>query len=237
MLAIPALDLRDGHVVQLIGGDYAHESIRLERPRDVAREWSNHGFHRLHIVDLDAATARGSNRQVVRDLLADSVCPMQVGGGIRTDDDIRALVDDGADWVIVGTRALEEPAWLEETAAAFPGRLIVAADVRERNVVTRGWSRQLRRTILDVVDDINGLPLGGLLVTAVHREGLLQGTDLPLMEDVAEASAWPVYASGGIATMADLRALDERGIAGVVIGMALYTGTLDPRIVAEEFAQ
>jgi phosphoribosylformimino-5-aminoimidazole carboxamide ribonucleotide (ProFAR) isomerase len=143
----------------------------------------------------------------------------------------------GADWVIVGTRALEEPAWLEETAAAFPGRLIVAADVRERNVVTRGWSRQLRRTILDVVDDMNGLALGGLLVTAVHREGLLQGTDLPLMEDVAEASAWPVYASGGIATMADLRALDERGIAGVVIGMALYTGTLDPRLVAEEFAQ
>ena len=237
MLAIPALDLRDGYVVQLIGGDYAHESIRLERPRDVAREWSNHGFHRLHIVDLDAATARGSNRQVVRDLLADNVCPMQVGGGVRTEDDIRALVDDGADWVIVGTRALEEPAWLEEAAAAFPGRLIVAADVRERNVVTRGWSRQLRRTILDVVDDMSGLALGGLLVTAVHREGLLQGTDLPLMEDVAEASAWPVYASGGIATMADLRALDERGIAGVVIGMALYTGTLDPRIVAEEFAQ
>ncbi len=237
MLAIPALDLRDGHVVQLIGGDYAHESIRLERPRDVARDWSNHGFHRLHIVDLDAATARGSNRQVVHDLLSDNVCPMQVGGGVRTDDDIRALVEDGADWVIVGTRALEEPAWLEETAAAFPGRLIVAADVRERNVVTRGWSRQLRRTILDVVDDMNGLALGGLLVTAVHREGLLQGTDLPLMEDVAEASAWPVYASGGIATMADLRALDERGIAGVVIGMALYTGTLDPRIVAEEFAQ
>ena len=237
MLAIPALDLRDGHVVQLIGGDYAHESIRLERPRDVARDWSNHGFHRLHIVDLDAATARGSNRQVVHDLLSDNVCPMQVGGGVRTDDDIRALVDDGADWVIVGTRALEEPAWLEETAAAFPGRLIVAADVRERNVVTRGWSRQLRRTILDVVDDMNGLALGGLLVTAVHREGLLQGTDLPLMEDVAEASAWPVYASGGIATMADLRALEERGIAGVVIGMALYTGTLDPRIVAEEFAQ
>ena len=237
MLAIPALDLRDGHVVQLIGGDYAHESIRLERPRDVARDWSNHGFHRLHIVDLDAATARGSNRQVVHDLLSDNVCPMQVGGGVRTDDDIRALVEDGADWVIVGTRALEEPAWLEETAAAFPGRLIVAADVRERNVVTRGWSRQLRRTILDVVDDMNGLALGGLLVTAVHREGLLQGTDLPLMEDVAEASAWPVYASGGIATMADLRALDERGIAGVVIGMALYTGTLDPRLVAEEFAQ
>ena len=237
MLAIPALDLRDGHVVQLIGGDYAHESVRLERPRDVAREWGNHGFHRLHIVDLDAATARGSNRQVVRDLLADNVCPMQVGGGVRTDDDIRALVDDGADWVIVGTRALEEPAWLEETATVYPGRLIVAADVRERNVVTRGWSRQLRRTILDVVDDMRGLALGGLLVTAVHREGLLQGTDLPLMEDVAEASAWPVYASGGIATMADLRALDERGIAGVVIGMALYTGTLDPRIVAEEFSQ
>jgi phosphoribosylformimino-5-aminoimidazole carboxamide ribotide isomerase len=237
MLAIPALDLREGHVVQLVGGDYAKESIRLERPRDVAREWNNQGFLRLHVVDLDAATARGSNRQVVRDLLADGVCPMQVGGGIRSDDDIRALVDDGAEWIVVGTRALEEPDWLEEMAGTYPGRLIVATDVKERNMVTRGWSRQLRRTILDVVDDMRGLALGGLLVTAVHREGLLQGTDLPLMEDVAEASAWPVYASGGIATMADLRALGDRGVAGAVLGMALYTGTLDPRVVAEEFAQ
>jgi phosphoribosylformimino-5-aminoimidazole carboxamide ribotide isomerase len=104
-------------------------------------------------------------------------------------------------------------------------------------VTTRGWTRTLPLDILDVVDELNALPLGGLLVTAVHREGQMQGTDLPLMEDVAESSNFPVYASGGVATMQDLRALEHRGMAGVVIGMALYTGALDPVVVAGEFSE
>jgi len=104
-------------------------------------------------------------------------------------------------------------------------------------VTTRGWSRTMPVDILDVVDELNGLPLGGLLVTAVHREGQMQGTDLPLMEDVAEASNFPVFASGGVTTMQDLRALEHRGMAGVVIGMALYTGALDPVVVAGEFSE
>ena len=112
---------------------------------------------------------------------------------------------------------------------------MVACDVRERRVTTRGWARTLPVDILDVVEELNGLSLGALLVTAVHREGQMRGTDLPLMEDVAEASRVPVLASGGVATMQDLRALEHRGIAGVVIGMALYTGALDPVVVAGEF--
>jgi phosphoribosylformimino-5-aminoimidazole carboxamide ribotide isomerase len=119
----------------------------------------------------------------------------------------------------------------------FPNELIVAADVRDRRIVTRGWARTLPRDILDAVAELNDLPLAGILVTAVHREGRLGGTDLPLMEDVAELSEAPVIASGGITTMNDLRALADRGVAATVIGMALYTGTLDPRIVAEEFAE
>jgi phosphoribosylformimino-5-aminoimidazole carboxamide ribotide isomerase len=174
---------------------------------------------------------------MIRDLLSDNAAPMQVGGGIRTDSDIESLFGDGASWVVVGTRALEDLEWLTEIAEANPRQVIVAADVRERRVVVDGWSRELPRNILDVVEEFSALPLGGLLVTAVHREGQMQGTDLPLMEDVAEASPWPVYASGGIATMADMRALEERGIAGAVLGMALYTGAIDPRTLAEEFAQ
>ena len=134
------------------------------------------------------------------------------------------------------TRALEEPGWLEEIANANPDSIIVAADVRERRVVTRGWQRSLPRDILDMVQDLSGIPLAGLLVTAVHCEGQLKGTDLPLMEDVADQSEWPVFASGGITTLADMRALEDRGLAGAVLGMALYTGTIDPRILAEEFA-
>ena len=237
MIAIPAVDLRDGACVQLVGGSFAQERVRLENPVEVARSWEHYGFHRLHVVDLDAATGHGSNIAVVRSLLFDSTVPVQVGGGVRTDELVEELLEAGAARVIVGTRALEEPEWLAELAARHPGEIIVACDVRERHVTTRGWAHTLPLDILDVMEELNPLPLGGILVTAVHREGLLQGTDLPLMEDVAESSHFPVYASGGVTTMQDLRALEHRGLAGVVIGMALYTGALDPVVVAGEFGE
>ena len=236
MIAIPAVDLRDGACVQLVGGSYAQERVRLDNPIDVMRSWEHYGFRRLHLVDLDAATGHGTNFPLIRDMLAEANVPVQVGGGVRTDDRVEDLLAAGASRVIVGTRALEDPDWLAETAARFPGELIVAADVRERRLVTRGWSRTLPRLVLDVVEELNGLPLGGLLVTAVHREGQMLGTDLPLMEDVAEIAEWPVLASGGVGSMGDLHALADRGVAGVVIGMALYTGALDPWVVAEEFS-
>ncbi len=236
MLAIPAIDLREGCVVQLVGGDFDKEKIRLGDPRDIARRWTGYGFHRLHVVDLDAATGRGSNRSIVRDLLADAATPVQVGGGIRTTEEIESLLSDGAERIVVGTRAVDDQDWLREIADANPGVIVLAADVRDRRVVTHGWTREHPRNILDLIDDLRGVPLGGLLVTAVHREGQMAGTDLPLMEDVAEASEWPVLASGGIATLQDLRALEDRGLAGAVLGMALYTGALDPQLVAEEFA-
>ncbi|NUO37629.1 MAG: 1-(5-phosphoribosyl)-5-[(5-phosphoribosylamino)methylideneamino]imidazole-4-carboxamide isomerase [Gemmatimonadaceae bacterium] len=237
MIAIPAVDLRDGACVQLVGGSYKEERIRLENPVEVARSWEHFGFSRLHVVDLDAATGRGSNRSIVRSILEESQVPVQVGGGIRSGDLVEELLDAGATQVIVGTRALEELEWLAGIAGSRPGEIIVACDVRERRVTTRGWVRTLPLDILDAVDELNALPLGGLLVTAVHREGQLQGTDLPLMEDVAEASHVPVYASGGVSSMQDLRALEHRGIAGAVIGMALYTGVLDPTVVAGEFRE
>jgi phosphoribosylformimino-5-aminoimidazole carboxamide ribotide isomerase len=236
MIAIPAVDLREGACVQLVGGSYANEQVRLDNPLEVARGWARAGFQRMHVVDLDAATGRGDNAAIVRDILTEIPAAIQVGGGVRSGDTIERLLDEGAAWVVLGTRALEEPEWLAGTASSFPGQLIVAADVRERQIVTRGWARTLSRTVLDVVEQLNDLPLGGVLVTAVHREGQLAGTDLFLMEDVADLSVHPVIASGGISTMNDLRELADRGIAAAVIGMALYTGALDARTVAEEFA-
>ena len=237
MIAIPAVDLRAGACVQLVGGAYEEERVRLDDPLGVARSWTSHGFRRLHIVDLDAATGRGSNEEIVRDILGEHTMDIQVGGGVRSGETIERLLADGAYRVVVGTRALEEMDWLAEMTSLFPNELIVAADVRDRRVVTRGWSRTLPRDILDAVAELNGLALGGLLVTAVHKEGQLGGTDLPLMEDVAELSEAPLIASGGVTTMDDLRALADRGVAGTVIGMALYTGALDPRLVADEFAE
>jgi phosphoribosylformimino-5-aminoimidazole carboxamide ribotide isomerase len=236
MIAIPAVDLREGACVQLVGGSYAHEQVRLDNPLEVARGWARAGFRRLHVVDLDAATGRGENSAIVRDILDEVPVHVQAGGGVRSGDTVERLLHEGAAYVVLGTRALEEPEWLAGTASAFPGQLIVAADVRERHVVTRGWARTLTRTVLDVVEQLNDIPLGGVLVTAVHREGQLAGTDLFLMEDVAELSIHPVIASGGISSVGDLRELSDRGIAAAVIGMALYTGALDARAVAEEFA-
>lgn len=235
MIVVPAVDLRGGHCVQLVGGDYADERVRLDDPRGVAREWARIGFSRLHVVDLDAATGRGHNNDVIREILRDAAAPVQVGGGIRQESQIDRLIDDGASWVVVGTRAVEDEDWRVEMAARFPGRLIVAADVRERRVVTRGWSETSSIDVIDFVESLRALPLAGILVTAVHKEGLMDGTDLPLMEDVADASECPVFASGGVTTTDDIRALEHRGLAGAVLGMALYTGALDARRTAEEY--
>jgi phosphoribosylformimino-5-aminoimidazole carboxamide ribotide isomerase len=237
VIAIPAVDLRAGRCVQLVGGSYEQERLRYDNPLEVAREWARLGFPRLHVVDLDAATGRGSNEELVREILGNVPADIQVGGGVRSGDVVERLLSEGARRVVVGTRALEEPEWLAGTASAFPGELVVAADVRDRRVVTRGWARTLGRYVLDVVEELNDIPLAGVLVTAVHREGQLAGTDLFLMEDVAERSHHPVIASGGITTLPELRALADRGIAAAVVGMALYTGALDARAVAEEFAE
>ncbi len=235
MIAIPAVDLRDGACVQLVGGEYAAERIRLPDPVAVALDWESKGFQALHIVDLDAATGRGNNRRTIERLLDRTDLTVQVGGGVRDRDAIAWLIDAGATYVVVGTRALEDEDWLVEMADEFPGQLVVAADVRERRIVTRGWTTTIPLDIEDAIERLSELPLAGVLVTAVHKEGLMQGADLALMEEVAESTMLPVIASGGIATGVDLRMLADRGVAAAVLGMALYTGALDARAIAEEF--
>lgn len=235
MIVIPAIDLRDGACVQLVGGEYAAERIRLPDPIAVALDWETKGFQALHVVDLDAATGRGDNRRLIERLLDRSDLTIQVGGGIRDRDSIAWAIDAGATYVVVGTRALEDEEWLAEMADEFPEQLVVAADVRERKIVTRGWTRTMHLDIEEAMERLSQLPLAGVLVTAVHKEGLMQGADLALMEEVAESTSLPVIASGGIATDVDLRLLDDRGVSAAVLGMALYTGALDAAAIAEEF--
>jgi phosphoribosylformimino-5-aminoimidazole carboxamide ribotide isomerase len=237
MIAIPAIDIREAACVQLVGGSYDAEQVRLDDPPGVAHRWEFAGFRRLHVVDLDAATGRGSNAEMIREVLRATSMEAQVGGGVRDEERIESLLRDGAQRVVLGTKAVESANWLGDMAEAFPGTLIVAADVRDRHVVTRGWTRVSDRYVLDLIDELNALPLAGVMVTAVHKEGLMEGADLSLMEDVVEESEHPVCASGGIGTIGDLRALEDRGVASVVIGMALYTGAVDPGMVAEEFAE
>ena len=236
MIAIPAVDLRDGACVQLVGGSYADERVRLQDPAAVARRWVDFGFQRLHVVDLDAALDRGSNASVVEAILKDTRVPTQVGGGVRTADRVEQLCAAGAAYVVVGTRALEEPAWLADLAVRFPGVLVVAADVRGRQLAVRGWTGTIARDLLPAIRELAQLPLAGVLVTAIDVEGQLLGPALALVDDIVSACSLPVIASGGIATLDDLRALDRLGVSAAVIGMALYAGTLDPRETAQEFA-
>jgi phosphoribosylformimino-5-aminoimidazole carboxamide ribotide isomerase len=237
LIAIPALDLREGACVQLAAGSYDQEVIRIPDPVGVALAWRRYGFRHLHVVDLDRVTGRGNNAPAIHAILGATDVEVQVGGGMKSRDLIQESLNDGAHRVVIGTRAIEDLDWLTDMSIEFPGCIVVAADVRDRKILSHGWTRIQPKLVLDLIEDLNGLPLAGVLVTAVHREETMHGTDLPLMEDVAEVAEFPVFASGGLGNIGHLRALADRGVAGAVVGMALYSGAMDPWAVAEEFAE
>jgi phosphoribosylformimino-5-aminoimidazole carboxamide ribotide isomerase len=236
MIAIPAVDLRGGACVQLVGGSFADERVRIADPVAVAQQWIDLGFGRLHVVDLDAAVGTGTNAREVNAIIRLAATNTQVGGGIRTTDRVAALLDGGASCVVVGTRAVDDPEWLAAIAARYPQRVIVAADVRERRITANGWTRERDLDIADFIRRIGALPLAGILITAVHCEGQMKGSDIPLMTEIVETTDLPIIASGGIATVDELRELARRGIKAAVLGMSLYTGALDARAVAIEFS-
>ncbi|MDQ3264161.1 MAG: HisA/HisF-related TIM barrel protein [Myxococcota bacterium] len=237
MRAVPAIDLREGACVQLVGGEYAAERVRIPDPLTALARWREAGFRALHVVDLDAAMGVGSNTGVVTSLLERAPdLEISVGGGVRDEAAVEALLAAGAAEVVVGTRAIEDEPWLRALASRAAGRITVAVDVRGDEVVTRGWTFGSGRKIDAVVEALGGLPLAALLVTAVHREGRLAGPEVPLIARLTAATRIPVIASGGVTTLDDLRALRDAGAARAVIGMALYTGALDAESVAREFA-
>ena len=231
MRVIPAIDLRGGACVQLVGGEYDAERVRRDDPVAVAQEWRDAGFRELHVVDLDAATGRGDNWDVIPRLIGAGL-PVQLGGGLRDDASIARALDAGAARAVVGTQAFADPAWLAAAAARWPGRLVVAADVRGRAVLARGWQQALPLDIHQALAALAPLPLAGVLVTAVHVEGQLAGPDVELFQDIRSLTQQHLIASGGITTMEDLHALDALGIDACVLGMTLYTGRIDARAAA-----
>jgi len=238
MQVIPAIDLRDGACVQLVGGSYADERVRIADPLAVAECWAELGFGRIHLVDLDAATGRGSNREVVKAILDASVTKqVQCGGGVRNLAAITELFAAGASEVVLGTRAIEDRPWLDDVVLRYPNRIIVAADTRGRQIVTRGWAENDSRNVIDFIDELSSLALAAILVTAVDREGRMEGPDLDLMEEIILCTAVPVQASGGVRSIDDLRALDELGVSAAIVGMALYTGAMDTQTIIEEFPE
>jgi phosphoribosylformimino-5-aminoimidazole carboxamide ribotide isomerase len=235
MKVLPTIDLRGGACVQLVGGEPGAEKIRLPDPLEVARRWKTAGFKGLHVVDVDAALGTGSNAAIVASLVKLPGLTVQVGGGIREAEAIQHLLDLGAARVVVGTRALEEPSWLEEMAFRFPDKLLLAADARGRQVVTHGWTRTLTQDVAALVAGADPMPLAGVLVTAVHVEGRESGTDLALMSELVEATRHPLQASGGISSIEELRQLAAAGVSAALVGMSLYTGRINAAAVAKEF--
>jgi phosphoribosylformimino-5-aminoimidazole carboxamide ribotide isomerase len=227
MKILPAIDLREGNCVQLVGGSYDDERVRIPDPLMICRKFSAAGLSEQHVVDLDAALGKGSNRDVIEKLASEPGVTLQVGGGIRTDDDIQRLLDLGVARVIVGTRAVEKIDWLEGVAKKWPGKIILAADVRGRAIVTRGWTKTVEVTIVELLTAVASMPLAGALVTAVHVEGQLQGPDLDLIREVVRATKIPLFASGGFSSLDDLMKAKAAGAHAAVLGMALYTGRID----------
>ncbi len=232
MKIFAAIDLRGGAAVQLVGGDPENEPVRLPDPAAVARHWLQRGFRHLHVVDLDAALSVGDNQDAIAAIAevarTDGAATLQVGGGVRDTDAVERVLALGADRVVAGTRAVEDRDWLEQAAAAFPGRIIVAADVRDGRIVTRGWTETTNRDAAAFITTLDPLPLAGVLVTDVGREGRQAGIDIDRFRTLTAASRHPLIAAGGITDPADLGALAVAGAAGAVLGMALYSGRLDP---------
>ncbi|MFQ5536978.1 MAG: HisA/HisF-related TIM barrel protein [Gemmatimonadota bacterium] len=235
MRVVPAVDLREGRCVQLVGGRPEVEPVSLPDPVAAARGWWERGFASLHIVDLDAALGTGGNTELIRHILAATPAEAQVGGGVRDDARAAALLAAGARRIIVGTRALDDPDWLPSLAERFPGRVLLALDTRDGKVLRRGWTEASTLTFPQAVARLGDTPLAGILATDVGREGRLAGLDRKAVAATLDASPFPTWISGGVTRLQDLEWLEERGAHAAVLGMTLYTETIDIDEVARRW--
>jgi len=235
VLLIPAIDLKDGQCVRLKQGRMEDVTVFSDAPVEMARHWHQLGCRRLHLVDLDGAFAgEPRNRDIISEIAG---ClpglSIQVGGGIRSLDMIDAYLQTGVSQVILGTRAVEEPAFLEEAASRFPGHVILGLDARDGQVATAGWDITSDTSAIRFARWAGGLDIAGIVFTDIDRDGMLQGVNVQSTLELAEATAVPVIASGGVATLDDLQSLKtaftgSRGeLMGAITGRAIYAGTLD----------
>jgi len=228
LIVIPAVDILDGKAVQLVGGTPGTEKVSLHDPAKVALEWEGRGAPGMHIVDLDAALGRGDNLRVIKEILATLSIPAQVGGGIRSSEKVGEILDAGAERVVVGTRGLTDHEWLSSIAQENPRRIVLAVDVRGGKVQIRGWQQSAGITIASILERIKDTPIAAVLHTNVDVEGRNEGIDAEEMREFIRLCPRPVIASGGIKNIEDIVVLRNLGAWAAVVGMALYTGGIDP---------
>jgi phosphoribosylformimino-5-aminoimidazole carboxamide ribotide isomerase len=227
-LVIPALDLKDGKCVQLVGGDPKKKLIEEDNPREIAEYWEGSGAKRLHLIDLDGAIEGARlNEPIVRKIVEEIEIPIQFGGGIRTLEDAAALLDMGVEKIILGTIAVNNPGALLELSEKYGReRIIVALDSKDGKVVVKGWTEDTGSRASDIIGEFEPYA-SEVLFTNVDVEGRMSGIDEDIIKEVADATSLGVLASGGITTIDDIKKAREAGASGVVIGSALYTGKLN----------
>lgn len=226
----PAIDLRDGHCVRLLRGDFRAETVYDDDPVRVARSFEAAGASWIHVVDLDAArTGEAANLGVIGAICAAVSCKVQSGGGVRDVEAADALLGAGVARVVVGTAAVEHPELVADLCAAYRGAVAVGLDARGREVAVRGWVEDSGTDLVELARHFQGVGVAAIIVTEIGRDGTMEGPDLEQLRAVLEASTIPIVASGGVGTLDDLRALGalragDRRLAGVIAGRAIYEG-------------
>ena len=223
LILLPAVDVADGAAVRLVQGE-AGSATSYGNPLDAALEWQSAGAEWIHLVDLDAAFGRGSNRDLLADITGQLDVHVELSGGIRDDESLRAALATGCARVNLGTAALENPQWCREAIAEFGDRIAVGLDVRGTTLAARGWTQE-GGDLWEVLDRLESDGCSRYVVTDVTKDGTLQGPNLDLLRQVCERTNKPVIASGGVSSLADLQAIAELvplGVEGSIVGKALY---------------
>lgn len=228
MLIIPAVDMLDGQVVQLVGGELGSEQLKLPDPFETAMSWVSKGAEYLHLVDLDAAFGKGDNIPSIEKIAKESGVPAEAGGGIRSTETVDRLIGIGVDRVVVGTKAIAEPDWLTEIALKHPGKIALAMDTRGDRIAIKGWQESAEISVTDMFGIIEDLPLAAVLNTNVDVEGRKGGIDVNQARDFISACPHKVIASGGVTDIDDAKLLKDLGAYAAVVGLALYTDEIRP---------
>jgi phosphoribosylformimino-5-aminoimidazole carboxamide ribotide isomerase len=231
MILFPAIDLKEGLAVRLEQGDMARATVFNRDPAAQARAFETQGFEYLHIVDLDGAFAgKPMNAAAVERILKDVKIPVQLGGGIRNTATVEAWLDKGVTRVVVGTAAVRDPPFVKQAARDYPGQVAVGLDARDGKVAVEGWAETSELSVLDIARRFEDAGVAAIVYTDIARDGLLKGLNLDATIALAEAISIPVIASGGLASIDDIKALlapRAKKLAGAIAGRALYDGRLD----------
>ncbi|MDQ2923474.1 MAG: 1-(5-phosphoribosyl)-5-[(5-phosphoribosylamino)methylideneamino]imidazole-4-carboxamide isomerase [Candidatus Dormibacteraeota bacterium] len=226
MLVIPAIDILGGRCVRLVQGNYERPTVYAEDPNEVVTEFVDAGAEHLHIVDLDAARGTANNKTVIESILRRNGLKVQVAGGIRTLEAVRAWLGNGAQAVVMGTAAVRDPRLLERCAQLHPGRVLTALDLRDDKPAVSGWTQTEPVMIGSLLGQWDRLPLAGVIVTSVDKDGTLSGPDLNTLARVLSMTDLPVQYSGGISSVDDIGRVAAAGAQAVILGKALYEGRI-----------